>query len=220
MNASEVSRMNPSHSIGGRVLLFTVLLGGLALAQTTAPAPVTDPAPGHGSEHGASHPKSALPDLPPPKAEDFLSLGEEPQSVRLILVSAYNGVNYGMNFNGQAKGGAKVVIPTGWTVEVAFTNRSPVPHSVVVVERFQVRKLQMGEPFFTGASTPNPVRGTTGTKGETFRFKTDEAGSFAFACGFPSHAANGHWVGLEILNDAKEPSLQLGSGPVFTPAAK
>jgi hypothetical protein len=212
MNTSDISRMNHSHSIGTRLLLFTALLGGPALAQTTDPAPSPD--------HGAAHGKTALPDLPPPKAGDFLSLGQEPQSVRLILVSAYNGVNYGMNFNGQAKGGAKVVIPTGWTVEVVFTNRSPVPHSVVVVERTQVRKLQMGDPYFTGASTPNPVRGTTGTKGETFRFKADEAGSFAFACGFPSHAANGHWVGLEILNDAQQPSLQLGTNSVFTPVAK
>jgi hypothetical protein len=220
MNPSDSSRMIPSVSSRGRVWFTTLLFGGIALAQSTDPAPKPDSTPGHGTAHGADQGKSALPDLPPPKAEYFLSLGQEPQSVRLVLVSAYNGVNYGMNFNGQAKGGARFVIPTGWSVEVAFTNRSPVPHSVVVVERAQVRKLQMGEPYFEGASTTNPVRGTTGIKGETFRFKASEAGAFALACGFPSHAANGHWLALEISDDTPAPSLQLGTGPVFTPTGK
>jgi plastocyanin len=177
----------------------------------------TPPATGH--EGHDAHPAPPANDAPP-KAEDFLSLSADGKKVRIVLISAFNGVNYGMNFNGFAKGQAKFVLPVGADVEVAFTNRSPVPHSVVVVERPQVKRLQMGEPSFAGATTPNAVRGTTGTKGETFSFKATEAGDYAFACGFPSHAANGHWITLEVSDKATLPSLQLGTGPVFTPAAK
>lgn len=195
-----------------RVLTAVGILGAtpFGVAQT--------PPPGGHDVHDA-HPAPPANDVPP-KAEDFLSLSADGKKVRIILISAFNGVNYGMNFNGFAKGQAKFVLPVGADVEVAFTNRSPVPHSVVVVERPQVKRLQMGEPAFTGATTPNAVRGTTGTKGESFTFKASEAGDFAFACGFPSHAANGHWITLEVSDKATLPSLQLGTGPVFTPAAK
>jgi hypothetical protein len=122
-----------------------------------------------------------------------------------------------MNFNGFSKGGAKYVVPVGWNVEVSFTNRSAVPHSAIVVERAMAKRVQMGDPAFEGASTPQPLRGTTGSKGETFRFKASETGDYAIACGFPAHAANGHWIALEVSDTAKEPSLQFGKGPVYVP---
>jgi len=170
---------------------------------------------------GHEHPAPVSPaDASPPKPEMFLRLGDDGKRVQIVLISAYNGANYGMNFDGFAKGQARFTVPLGAEVEVAFTNRSPVPHSVVVVERPQVKRLQMGDPAFTGASSPNPVRGTTGTKGEVFRFKASEAGEFAFACGFPSHAANGHWIALDVSEKATAPSLQLADGPVYSPAPK
>lgn len=196
--------------------LFPGVATAALLGWACAVSAQTPPA-GH-ADHGAAVPAAATDT--PPRAEDFLSLSPDGKKVRIVVVSALNGANYGMNFNGFAKGQAKFVLPLGSEVEVSFTNRSPVPHSVVVVERPQVRRLQMGEPAFTGASTTNPVRGTTGTKGESFQFKASEAGDFAFACGFPSHAANGHWIALEISDQAKLPSLQLGIGPVFTVPAK
>ncbi len=47
----------------------------------------------------------------------------------------------------------------------------------------------------------------------TFTFTAGEAGDYAFACGFPSHAAGGHWVGLKVDTEAKAPTLQLGDAP-------
>ena len=121
-----------------------VLLGWVSAASAQTP-----PA-GHAG-HGAL--PTAANDIPP-RAEDFLSFSADGKKVRIVVVSAFNGANYGMNFNGFAKGQAKFVLPLGSDVEVAFTNRSPVPHSVVIVERPQVKRLQMGEPAFAGASTP------------------------------------------------------------------
>ena len=153
-----------------------------------------------------------------PRPADFLHLDpDRPKTVRLTLVAAYNAVNYGMNFNGFAKGRATYVVPLGWRVEVTFTNASPVPHSVLVVEAPTVRRLQMGDPVFEGASTPDPVRGTTGREGVRFAFTASEAGDFALACGFPSHAANGHWIRLEVSDTATGPYLQFGDDPPWRP---
>ena len=166
------------------------------------------PAPAAGHDHGAPAGESKAAE---PKESMFLSVDpKEPKTARLVVVSAYNSVNYGMNFNGFAKGGARYTIPQGWTVSVVFTNNSPVPHSAIVVEKPVVKKLQMGEPAFKGASTPYPVRGTTGKVGVPFQFTADEAGEFAIACGFPSHSANGHWIAFDVSATATAPSLQFG----------
>jgi plastocyanin len=192
---------------------------GIALVLwASASAGAQSPAATNHDAH-AAHPAAPANETQP-KAEDFLSLSSDGKKVRIVIISAFNGANYGMNFNGFAKGQAKFVVPLGADIEVSFTNRSPVPHSVVVVERAQVKRLQMGDPAFEGGSSPNPVRGTTGSKGESFQFKASEAGDFAFACGFPSHAANGHWIALEVSDKVKLPSLQLGGGAVFTPTAR
>ena len=162
-----------------------------------------------GHDHGTPSADSKAAE---PQESMFLSVDPKtPKTARLVVVSAYNPVNYGMNFNGFAKGGARYTIPQGWTVSVNFTNNSPVPHSAIVVEKPMVKKLQMGEPAFMGASTPYPVRGTTGKGGVAFQFVADEAGEFAMACGFPSHSANGHWIAFDVSTTATAPSLQFGT---------
>lgn len=142
---------------------------------------------------------------------DFMKLGEAPKTVKLVLIAAYTPVNYGMNFNGHFKGNAVYTVPTGWTVEVTFINPSPVPHSLLVVEKEKVRKPQVGDPIFAGASVPNPVTGMS-LKKETFRFVADESGDYALTCGFPTHALSGHWVAFNVREDAKAPSLKVGDG--------
>ncbi len=143
---------------------------------------------------------------------DFLKLGDAPKSVKLTLVAAFTPANYGMNFNGYSHGKATYIIPAGWSVEVTFINPSPVPHSAIVVEREMIRKVQVGEPAFKGASTPKPVTGMSTSKA-VFSFVAGEPGDYAFACGFPTHATAGHWVALQISAEAKAASLKLGDAP-------
>jgi hypothetical protein len=145
--------------------------------------------------------------------ERFLQLGSKPKSVKVLIVATWSDDNYGMNFNGYSKGGAVYTIPTGWTVEVTFINPGPVPHSLIVIEKTAVKKIQMSEPYFKGAVVPNHLQGMSYDKA-SFTFVADEAGEFAFACGFPTHALNGHWIALDISNEAKEPTLKLGDNPV------
>ena len=139
----------------------------------------------------------------PKKKVNFLSQNADKKEVNLTVIGTYNADNHGMNFNGYSKGKATYKIPTGWKVNVTYENWSPVPHSVIVVEERVTRKPQMGQPYFDGASTPNPNLATT-PKEAKFSFELDEPGDFAFACGFPAHAASGHWIKLEVSDDFKK----------------
>ncbi len=141
---------------------------------------------------------------------DFLRLSAKPKTVELVVIAVYNDENYGMNFNGYAKGGATYTIPLGWEVEVSFINPSPVPHSLIVIEKDSLKKLQVPEPYFKGGAVPEHLKGMSYAKSR-FQFTADEAGDYALACGFPAHALNGHWIALEVSAEAKEPTLKLGA---------
>ncbi len=143
---------------------------------------------------------------------DFLKLGDQPKTAKVTLVVAFSDANSWMNLNGHANGSAIYTIPTGWTVEVTFINPSPSPHSAIVVERDMLKKVQLGEPAFKGASTPDPVRGMSTSKA-TFSFKAGDRGQYGIACGVPTHAIAGHWVALNVSDEAKVPTLKLGSAP-------
>lgn len=189
--------------------LLAWVSASLAFFATAADSPATNtpPAADPHAGHAASGIKKELIEGITPA--DFLKLGEKPNSVKVTLVSAFTQDNYGMNFNGYSKGKATYTIPKGWTVDVTFINPSPVPHSVIVVEKDMVRKFQMGQPAFAGASVPNPAVGMA-LKKAAFSFVPDEAGDYVFACGFPAHAVNGHWLALKVSEDAKVPTLKLG----------
>ena len=188
------------------IRVLTPFLVLLAVAIGTPLTAADNPAAAHAHE-GAGLKKELIERITP---ADFLRLTSAPKTVKITVVAAYTTDNYGMNFNGASHGRGAYVIPVGWTVEVDFINPSPVPHSVVIVEREQTKKLQVGEPAFEGASVPNPVTGISGNKA-SFRFVADEAGDYAVACGFPSHALAGHWIGFEVSASAKAPSLKLGN---------
>lgn len=161
----------------------------------------------HAHTHaGVTNAAAAVTNLPP-----FIALGEKTNTVDMLVVATFNSANYGMNFNGYAKGGAAFTVPTGWTVNVTFRNNSPVPHSVVVVEDTQLRKLQFKEPYFEGGATPKFTTGSTNKdKPQHFQFVADESGDYAFACGFPAHTAGGHWIKFEVSDEIKIPTWTAG----------
>ena len=140
---------------------------------------------------------------------DFLKLGEAPKTVDITLVTTFTDANHGMNFNGFSHGQALYKIPVGWKVKVRFINPSPVPHSAIVIERYDVKKLQVTEPYFEGAAVEKHIQGLAYAKAE-FEFTAEEEGEFALACGFPSHALAGHWLALEVVGEDQRPSLKLG----------
>lgn len=180
------------------------LLSSASLAQTTAPPP--------GHDHSVEIPGLKKELFAGVTAEDLLRPGAEPGSVKVTLVATFNAANYGMNFNGYSHGKANLTIPVGTKVHVTFINPSPVPHSAIVIDRPDTKKLQIAEPWFPGGATPKHLVGQTMGKSE-FSFTADEAGEYALACGFPSHAVAGHWVALTVSAEAKVPTLQFGDQP-------
>ncbi len=141
-----------------------------------------------------------------------MKLGDKPKTVKITLVATFNAANYGMNFNGYSHGKAIYTVPKDWTVEVTFINPSPIPHSAIVTEKSEVKKLQVPEPYFEGGAIPKHLIGLTLGKAD-FSFVAEEAGEFALACGFPAHAVAGHWVAFNISAEAASPTLQLGEQP-------
>jgi hypothetical protein len=181
--------------------LFTAfaLLASALEAQTPPPA----------HQHGAEIPGLKKELFAGITAQDLLRPGSTPGSVKVTLVATFNGANYGMNFNGYSHGKAIIEVPLGTKVEVTFINPSPVPHSAIVIDQPDAKKLQVAEPFFTGGATPKHLMGQTMGKSQ-FSFTADEAGDYALACGFPSHAVAGHWIALKVNAEAKTASLKLG----------
>jgi len=152
--------------------------------------------------------------IPSPGPDDvakFIKIDLEAKKVTIPLTATYNDANHGMNFNGHFKGRAVYTVPKGWTITIHFKNMSPVPHSAIVVEQVMARRLQVGEAYFEGASTKDPLKGIV--KEEKFTFVVDEAGKFAIACGFPAHSASGHWIALDVSKDAETASLKLPIQP-------
>ena len=186
-----------------RPLLFSSLcLATLAIAQTPPPA----------HDHGIEIPGIKKELFAGITAEDLLKPGDTPKSVKIKLVATFNAVNYGMNFNGYSHGKAILTVPTGWKVDVTFINPSPIPHSAIIIEKAETKKLQVPEPYFEGGASPKHLTGMTMGQAE-FSFTPDEAGEFALACGFPAHGVAGHWVSFNVSNDATVPTLQLGDQP-------
>lgn len=128
------------------------------------------------------------------------------KTVHLTVIATYDATNHGMNFNGYSHGKAAFIVPVGWTVKVTFKNNSDVPHSAVVVDTEMVQYPRVGEPYFAGAATPNHENGVT-SETVRFQFIPDEMGRFALACGFPVHAANGHWLVFVVAGAGAEPSF-------------
>ena len=173
----------------------------------TQPLAAQTPPAEHG--HGAAIPGIRHELFEGVKEEDLLRPGKQPKSVHVTLVATFNAANYGMNFNGWSHGKAVLTLPAGWTVHVTFINPSPIPHSAIVIERADTKKLQVTEPWFEGGATPKHLTGQTFARAD-FQFTADEAGEYALACGFPAHAVAGHWVALNVSAEAETPTLQLG----------
>jgi hypothetical protein len=175
----------------------------------TAPVPAQTPT---GHNHGAEMPGLRKEMFSGITADDLLKMSDKPKTVKVVLVATFNAANYGMNFNGYSHGNAQLTVPKDWTIEVTFINPSPIPHSAIVIDKAETKKLQVPEPYFEGGATPKHIQGMSMGKAE-FSFLADEAGEFALACGFPAHSATGHWLGLNISEEATSPKLKLGDLP-------
>jgi hypothetical protein len=112
------------------------------------------------------------------------------------------------SINGYRNGGARVVVPLGWTVTWNWRNAdSSAAHSLVVMVQREKIPLEGGRPAFSNAMTRMVTQGLGSGQTDQSTFQTEEAGWYWLLCGVPSHALNGEWIELRVDPDAKKPDL-------------
>ena len=130
------------------------------------------------------------------------------KTVNLTVVAAYNSVAGGFNFNGYNNGGLTITVPKGAKVVVAFTNKAPLPHSVVITP-YASRTLGSNFPLaFKGSSTPSPNDGKSNVSTpQVFSFIAAKVGLYALVCGVPGHAVGGMWITFAV-GDVSAPTVR------------
>jgi sulfocyanin len=132
--------------------------------------------------------------------------------VHLTITARYNGSNGGFNFNGGSRGRHRITVPTGWRVQIAFTNADVISHSVAVVREAKQVPIRIEKPAFAGAASRGVERGIpAGTRQDDIVFVADRAGEYLLACGVPGHAAVGSYLRFTVSTDAAVPTYEIGA---------
>ncbi|HEY6539072.1 MAG TPA: sulfocyanin-like copper-binding protein [Candidatus Dormibacteraeota bacterium] len=138
----------------------------------------------------------------PVALDQWVSYDAASKTVTWKVVAAYQGVNHGLSFDGEADGAMKLTVPRGWTVTVDFSNVGTTNHSAVIVTSTGMT------PVFAGAETPSPMNGTAPGQTASFTFSASQTGSYRLACLMPGHEAAGMWETFTVSSGGL-PSVQL-----------
>ena len=143
----------------------------------------------------------ALPSIPRAAAQRpvgaasrWLTVNAKAHTATLTLVASYTNALGGFNFNGDGKGKMVISVPAGYRVNVLFSNKGPLPHSVVTTP-YAKRANPSGFPVaLRGSSSPgDPATGIAGGKAQRFSFVASTVGTYALVCAVPDHAVAGMW---------------------------
>lgn len=126
--------------------------------------------------------------------------------VIIRTIAAQNGGNAGFNFDGFYKGQATFTVPTGWSVDLEFTNLAALPHSIGITSNI-TGKPKLEYFGFAPVLSRNAFAGTIGKDWQLMGFRADHAGTFYFACLVPGHLQSGMWDKFVVSSAAKMPSL-------------
>jgi hypothetical protein len=145
----------------------------------------------------------------------WLKVDPASKKAEVDVIAAFNDNNTSWNFNGYHTGNATVLIPLGWTVEMAFRNQeAEIPHSLVVIadpgdETQYPQEAGEDTATFAGAHTKNPIEGTGVQGGDRVSFQADKAGDFLWYCGVPGHGLAGMWIRFRAADDVQAPALMV-----------
>lgn len=128
----------------------------------------------------------------------FMAVDAHAHRVDLTLIAAYTGALGGFNFNGDGNGRMVITVPAGWTVAVAFSNRSAVPHSALFTPYAQRQRASSFVLAFPGAASADPAAGIAAGRVQRFRFVARAAGRYALVCAVPGHEEAGMWDTLLV----------------------
>ena len=142
----------------------------------------------------------------PIRVNEFLAYDSRSKTVSLQLIAGYNGLNGSLNYNGATNGTHGIVVPVGWRIHVAVTNRdSDLQHSAIVVRELLPPPVEPTEPAFTGAALSQLSEGLHEDETSSLDFVADRAGHYMIVCGVPGHAQAGMWLKLSVTVDIPIP---------------
>jgi hypothetical protein len=119
-------------------------------------------------------------------------------------------VNGALNFNGFRDGELTLVVPVGWTTQIAFRNHDGMlPHSAEVIAPQKPLPTQPVTPAIARAFTTSLATGLPPEGTDDMRFSAQPAGEYLIFCGVPGHGAAGMWIKLRVSSSATTPALLL-----------
>lgn len=140
----------------------------------------------------------------------WLSFDAATKTARFQLIAGLTGLNGALNFNGFRDGGLTLVIPVGWTADIAFKNHDGMlPHSAEVISPQTPLPVQPVSPAIPRAFTLNLAAGLPPQGTDAMRFAAKPAGEYLIFCGVPGHGASGMWIRLSVSATAQTPALLL-----------
>jgi hypothetical protein len=152
--------------------------------------------------------RAALP-AGPVRVNEFFTYDARSRTVSLQLISGYNGLNGSLNYNGAINGSHGLIVPTGWRIHVAVTNRdSDLQHSAIVLPKVLPPPIEPADPAFEGAALPRLDEGLQEDETGTMDFVATRPGHFMIACGVPGHAQAGEWLELVVTNSSLPPTYR------------
>jgi hypothetical protein len=138
----------------------------------------------------------------------WLKVDTAGKSVRFALIAGLTGLNGALNFNGFRDGGLTLVVPLGWTTEMAFRNHDGMlPHSAEVIRPVSPLPTQPVTPAIPRAFTLKLAAGLPPEGTDDMRFTATPAGEYLIFCGVPGHGAAGMWIRLRVSPTALTPAL-------------
>ena len=112
--------------------------------------------------------------------------------------------------NGYRAGGARIIVPVGWTVKWNYRSAdSTTPHSLVVMVQREKIPLEGGRPSFSNAMTRMVTEGLRPGQSDQSTFEAEEAGWYWMMCGVPGHALEGEWLELRVDPAAKTAKVEI-----------
>jgi hypothetical protein len=140
----------------------------------------------------------------------WLSFDAAAKSARFQLIAGLTGLNGALNFNGFRDGGLTLVIPVGWTAEIAFKNHDGMlPHSAEVISPQTPLPVQPVSPAIPRAFTLKLAAGLPPQGTDVMRFAAQPPGEYLIFCGVPGHGKAGMWIRLRVSATAHAPTLLL-----------
>lgn len=140
----------------------------------------------------------------------WLSFDPAAKTARFQLIAGLTGLNGALNFNGFRDGELTLVVPVGWTAEIAFKNHDGMlPHSAEVISPQTPLPTQPVSPAIPRAFTLKLATGLPPQGTDVMRFAAQPAGEYLIFCGVPGHGAAGMWIRLRVSATTQTPALLL-----------